>query len=74
MQEDVREWAALIRCYRDADILDRDMLLRLVDRIEVGDTRMVNGEKERDVRICYKFVGDIGECSVSAASRTGWVG
>lgn len=74
VQEDVREWAALIRSYRDADILDRDMLLRLVDRIEVGETRMVDGEKEREVRICYKFVGDIGECSVSAASRTGWVG
>lgn len=74
VQEDVREWAALIRNYRDADILDRDMLLRLVDRIEVGETRMVDGEKEREVRICYKFVGDIGECSVSAASRTGWVG
>ena len=74
VQEDVREWAALIRSYRDADILDRDMLLRLVDRIEVGETRMVDGEKEREVRICYKFVGDIGECSISAASRTGWVG
>ncbi len=59
-QEDVREWAALIRQYKDADILDRDMLLRLVDRIEVGEARTVDGEKEREIRIHYKFVGDIG--------------
>lgn len=59
-QEDVREWAALIRQYKDADILDRDMLLRLVDRIEVGEARTADGEKEREIRIHYKFVGDIG--------------
>lgn len=59
VQEDVREWAALIRQYRGADILDRDMLLSLVDRIEVGEGRMVNGRKEREIRIHYKFVGDI---------------
>lgn len=60
VQEDVREWAALIRQYRDADTLDRDMLLKLVDRIEVGEARTVDGEKEREIRIYYKFVGDIG--------------
>lgn len=59
-QEDVQEWAALIRQYKDADILDRDMLLRLVDRIEVGEGYTVDGQKEREIRIYYKFVGDIG--------------
>ena len=59
VQEGVREWAALMRQCRGADILDRDMLLALVDRIEVGEGRMVNGRKEREIRIHYKFVGDI---------------
>ncbi len=58
-QEDVQEWAALIRQYRDANILDRDMLLKLIDRIEVGEGYIVNGQKERQIRICYKFIGDI---------------
>jgi len=58
-REDVQEWAALIRQYRDADILDRDMLLKLIDRIEVGEGYMVDGQKERQIRICYKFIGDI---------------
>lgn len=60
VQDDVREWAALMRQYRDADTLDRDMLLKLVDRIEVGEGYTVDGQKERDIRIYYKFVGDIG--------------
>lgn len=32
---------------------------------------MVDGEKEREIRIHYKFAGDISECSASAVSRTG---
>lgn len=60
VKEDVQEWAGLMKQYRDADILDRDMLLKLVDRIEVGEARVVNGQKERQIRICYKFAGDIG--------------
>lgn len=57
--EDVQEWAALIRQNRDAETLDRDMLLKLVERIEVGEACLVNGKKERQIRICYKFAGDI---------------
>ena len=60
VKEDVQEWANLMKQYRDADILDRDMLLKLVERIEVGEARVVNGQKERQIRICYKFAGDIG--------------
>lgn len=60
VKEDVQEWAGLMKQYRDADILDRDMLLKLVERIEVGEACVVNGQKERQIRICYKFAGDIG--------------
>ena len=58
--EDVQEWADLIRQYRDAETLDRDMLLKLIDRIEVSEACVVNGRKERQIRICYKFAGNIG--------------
>lgn len=60
VKEEVQEWADLIKQYRDAESLDRDMLLKLIERIEVGDTCVVNGQKERQIRICYKFAGDIG--------------
>lgn len=60
VKEEVQEWADLIKQYRDAESLDRDMLLKLIERIEVGDTCVVNGQKERQIRICYKFAGSIG--------------
>lgn len=59
-QDGVQEWAARIRQCRDMDTLDRDVLLRLIDRIEVGDVKDCNGQKEREIRIYYKFVGYIG--------------
>ena len=59
-QDGVQEWISRIRQCRDMDTLDRDMLLRLIDRIEVGDVKDSNGQKEREIRIHYKFVGYIG--------------
>ena len=36
------------------------MLLKLIDRVEIGEVRAVDGKKEREIRIHYKFVGYIG--------------
>ena len=58
--ENVEKWAALMRQYRGTEESDRDILLKLIDRIEVSEGYTVNGRKERKIRICYKFVGDIG--------------
>ena len=60
VQSDVREWVSLIRQYRNLETLDRETLLRLVDKIEVGERHIVDGMKEREIRIYYKFVGYIG--------------
>ena len=59
-QNDVQEWVSLIRQCRNIDTLDRDMLLKLIDRVEIGEVRAVDGKKEREIRIHYKFVGYIG--------------
>lgn len=60
MQNDAQEWVSLIKKYRNIDQLDRDTLLRLIDKIEVGEIHTVNGQKERNIRVHYKFVGYIG--------------
>ena len=57
---DVQAWIRLIRQYRSLKTLDRETLLRLIDKIEIGAVRIVDGKKERDIRIHYKFVGYIG--------------
>ena len=59
VQDDAQAWADLIRQYRTIDTLDRETLLRLIDKIEVGEKRIVNGQKEQEIRIHYKFVGYI---------------
>ena len=60
IQNDVQEWVSLIRQYRNLESLDRETLLRLIDKIEIGEQRIVDGLKEREIRIYYKFVGYIG--------------
>ena len=60
VRNDVQEWVRLIRQYRNLETLDRETLLRLVDKIEVGERRIVDGMKEQEIRIYYKFVGYIG--------------
>lgn len=59
-KNEVQEWISLIRQYQDIDTLDRETLLRLIDRIEVGEVHIEDGQKVRDIRIHYKFVGYIG--------------
>ena len=55
----VQNWADMIRQYRNLDTLDRETLLRLIDKIEVGEKKIVDGHKEQEIRIHYKFVGFI---------------
>ena len=59
-ENEVQEWISLIRRYRDIDTLDRETLLKLIDRIEIGEAHTEDGDKVRDIKIYYKFVGYIG--------------
>ena len=60
VENDAKAWADLIRQYQSVESLDRETILRLIDKIEIGAVRIVDGQKERDIRIHYKFVGYIG--------------
>lgn len=51
------DWIALIRDYTQLEELDRPTLLRLVNRIEVGEKYELDGETHRDIKIYYNFVG-----------------
>ena len=52
-------WISMMQDYSKLEALDRPTLLRLIDRIEIGERRVVDGRDERDIRIFYKFVGVI---------------
>jgi hypothetical protein len=59
-QGNMREWAAAIREFADIQTIDRETALKLIDKIEIGEREIIGNQKQREVRIHYKFVGFIG--------------
>ena len=55
----MQRWSALIRKHLHIRELDRDTVDELIDRIEVGESAVVDGKRVRDVRIFYRFIGNV---------------
>ena len=54
---DIDKWALLIKEKSTLDDVDRDLLETLVERIEIGERIIQDGELTQDIRIFYKYVG-----------------
>lgn len=59
-QSNTREWADVIRQYKNLEAINRGILTKLINKIEVGEKEVIDGQKQREIRIYYKFVGYIG--------------
>jgi hypothetical protein len=57
---DVDSFLAAMKKYASIEQLDREILLELIDKIEIGEVVVEDGEKVRDVVIHYRFVDTIG--------------
>ncbi len=57
--DNIQSWAAVIRKHLHIQELDRIAVDELIDHIEVGESVVVNGRKQRDVAIYYRFVGRV---------------
>lgn len=57
--DDVQQWMRLIQEYTKLEELDRPTLLRLINRIDIGEKRVEDGRTFRDIKIHYNFVGYI---------------
>ena len=55
-EKSVDAWLDLVQNYWELEELDRPTLVRLIQKIEVGEKRMVDGHAERDINIYYNFV------------------
>jgi len=60
-RRDSSAWLDAIKDYADIRELDRIVLSELIDKITVGEARMVEGEKVIDVTIYYRFIGAVGQ-------------
>ena len=58
-QVDTDRWLEIIRRYTEISELDETILFELVDRIEVGDTQKVNGQRICEVKVYYRYVGNV---------------
>ncbi len=45
----------MVREYMSGTVLDRELLHRLIKVIRVGETIVVDGQKQREVEIFYRF-------------------
>jgi hypothetical protein len=56
---DIQNWIRLIKENAAVNDVDRSLLDTLIERVEVGESKVENGVKTQDVTIIYKFVGAI---------------
>ncbi len=56
-RQDISTWLKLIRNYTDIQELDRTVLGELIEKITVGESKVIDGVKHTEVTIYYRFVG-----------------
>lgn len=64
-RHDANHWAALIRRYTEISELDETILFALVDRIEIGETKKTGSMRICDVKVFYRYVGNVDEALTS---------
>lgn len=52
-------WVKLMKRYAEIETLDAETLLALIDKIIVGEKKIIGGRQFCDVKILYRYVGDI---------------
>lgn len=60
-RQDANRWMEAIRRYTEITVLDESILFELVDRIEVGEARKVNGQRICDIKVVYRYVGSVDD-------------
>ncbi len=66
---DAQKWAEIIRQYTEITALDEAILFELVERIEVGNTIVIDGQRVCDVKVVYRFVGYVDDATKSEAQN-----
>ena len=62
---DIQNWIHLVKENAAVTNIDRSLLDTLVERVEIGVSKVENGVKVQDVRIVYKYVGKSLEVDVA---------
>ena len=57
--DNAEQFTKLIRDYAGIKKLDSALLNTLIDKITIGEPKKSGGETTQEVKICYKFIGNI---------------
>ena len=64
------QWVSLIKKYTQIEALDVQTLFSLVERIVISDVpTMEANESSKDIKIIYKYVGDISGLNLDELSE-----
>lgn len=63
--DDVSIWAGIIRKYTQLEVLNETILFELVDRIEVCQSYKEGNKRICDIKVYYRYVGNIDTALVS---------
>lgn len=55
--ENIQQWAGIVRRYLNVQELDREIVEELIDHIEIGERSIIDGQRQQDIKIFYRFVG-----------------
>ena len=58
-KKDASAWLELIRGYADIQELDTVVLGELIEKITVGEAKVIDGVKNVEVTIYYRFIGAV---------------
>ncbi len=56
----IDEWMKTIRKYLHLETLNRSIIDELIEHIEIGEKKVVDGKTTQDIKIFYRFVGCVG--------------
>jgi len=65
-EDNTATWIRHIKKYAALDTADAAILIELVDHVEVGESYKENGKTVRDVKVIYRYVGNVDEAIASA--------
>ncbi|MDE7244809.1 MAG: recombinase family protein, partial [Oscillospiraceae bacterium] len=60
-RQEADRWTDIIRRYTEITELDETILFALVDRIEIGETKRIGKLRVCDVKVSYRYVGNIDD-------------
>lgn len=56
----ISKWAEVVRKHINLQELDRTAIDELIDHIEIGERVILDGNRTQAIRVCYRFIGQIG--------------